>query len=139
MRPAGIATACQPGRPASQCRPLVTLGGVALTLADLADRHVGAGQAERLALRWRGRNGRKREFTYGELASLSDRLAAHLLAQDVRPGQAVGVMLGRQPETVIAALAVWKIGGIYCPLFADLGPDFLQARLDVARIKLLMA
>src|SRR5262249_15638356 len=45
----------------------------------------------------------------------------------------------RQPETVIAALAVWKIGGTYCPLFSDLGPDPLQARLDVAGIKLLMA
>ncbi len=110
-----------------------------MSLADLADRHVGAGQAERLALRWRGRNGRKREFTYGDLAQLSDRLAAHLLARGVTPGQSVGVMLGRQPETVIAALAVWKVGGIYCPLFSDLGPDPLRARLDVAQVKLLMA
>jgi len=110
-----------------------------LTLADLADRHVGAGHAARLALRWRGRDGRKREYTYGDLARLSDRLAGHLLERGVTPGQAVGVMLGRQPETVIAALAVWKLGGIYCPLFADLGPDLLQARLDVAQVKLLMA
>jgi acetyl-CoA synthetase len=110
-----------------------------LTLADLADRHVGAGLAERLALRWRGRNGRKREFSYGDLARLSDRLAGHLLAQGVRAGHSVGVMLGRQPETVIAALAVWKVGGIYCPLFSDLGPDPLKARLDVAQVKLLIA
>ena len=139
MRDGGFSAACQSARPASQCRPLVILGGAVLSLADLADRHVGAGQAERLALRWRGRNGRKREFTYGELASLSNRLAGHLLAEGLEPGQAVGVMLGRQPETVIAALAVWKIGGIYCPLFADLGPDLLKARLDVAKIKLLLA
>ena len=110
-----------------------------MPLADLADRHVLSGQAERLALRWRGRNGRKREFTYGDLAHLSNRLAAHLLARGVTSGDAVGVMLGRQPETVIAALAVWKVGGIYCPLFGDLGPDPLRARLDVAGIKLLMA
>jgi acetyl-CoA synthetase len=110
-----------------------------LSLADLADRHVGAGKAERPALRWRGRNGRKREFTYGDLAALSDRLAGHLRARGIGPGQAVGVMLGRRPETVIAALAIWKIGGIYCPLFSDLGPDPLRARLDVARVTLLMA
>lgn len=113
--------------------------GAVLTLADLADRHVGAGQAARLALRWRGRDGRRREFTYAELAELSSRLAGHLLAQGVVPGEAVGVMLGRQPETVIAALAVWKIGAVYCPLFADLGPDPLRARLDVAGVKLLLA
>ncbi len=110
-----------------------------MTLADLADRHVGAGQADKLALRWRGRNGLKREFTYGSLAALSDRLAAHLLAEGVKPGQSVGVMLGRQPETVVAALAVWKVGGIYCPLFSDLGPDPLRARLAVAQATLLLA
>ncbi len=110
-----------------------------MSLADLADRHVHAGQAERPALRWRGRNGRKREFTYADLAHLSDRCAAHLLAKGLGAGDAVAVMLGRQPETVIAALAIWKIGGIYCPLFADLGPDPLQARLDVAGVKLLIA
>ena len=110
-----------------------------MTLADLVDRHVEAGQAGRLALRWRGRSGRKRDFTYGDLAALSDRLAGHLLAQGIAPGQAVGVMLGRQPETVIAALAVWKVGGIYCPLFGDLGPDPLRARLEVAQVTLLLA
>lgn len=110
-----------------------------MSLADLADRHVHAGHADRLALRWRGRNGRKREFTYADLAHLSDRLANHLLAQGVGAGDSVAVMMGRQPETVIAALATWKIGGTYCPLFSDLGPDPLQARLDVAGVKLLMA
>jgi len=110
-----------------------------LTLADLADRHVGAGHAGRLALRWRGRDGRRREFTYGDLSALSDRLAGHLLAKGIKPGETVGVMLGRQPETVVAALAIWKAGALYCPLFADLGPDLLRARLEVAQVKLLMA
>ncbi len=110
-----------------------------MSLADLADRHVHAGQAERPALRWRGRNGRKREFTYADLAHLSDRLATHLVNKGLRSGDRVAVMMGRQPETVIAALAVWKIGGTYCPLFSDLGPDPLQARLTVAGIKLLLA
>ena len=90
-------------------------------------------------MRWRGRNGRKREFTYADLAHLSDRLATHLLAKGLRSGDTVAVMMGRQPETVIAALAVWKIGCTYCPLFSDLGPDPLQARLEVAGIKLLLA
>ena len=90
-------------------------------------------------MRWRGRNGRKREFTYGDLAHLSDRLANHLHASGLRAGDSVAVMMGRQPETVVAALAVWKIGAIYCPLFSDLGPDPLRARLYVAGAKLLMA
>ena len=100
--------ACQPDRPASQCRAftLFIYGRCLLSLADLADRHVKSGQAERLALRWRGRNGRKREFTYGDLADLSTRLAGHMLAEGIKPGDSVGVLSGRQPETVIAALAI---------------------------------
>src|SRR5579859_4330202 len=138
---AAFSPACQPASTASQCRASATprRRTVLLTLADLADRHVHAGFAERLALRWRGRNGRKRDFTYADLAHLSDRLANHLLAKGLGAGDSVAVMMGRQPETVVAALAVWKIGGTYCPLFSDLGPDPLQARLDVAGVKLLMA
>jgi acetyl-CoA synthetase len=109
-----------------------------LSLADLADRHLGTSHADHLALRWRGRDGRKRDFTFAELARLSSRLAGHLAAQGLRPGDAVAVMTGRQPETAIAALAIWKLGGVFCPLFTDLGPDPLLARLKVAEAKLLL-
>jgi acetyl-CoA synthetase len=47
-------------------------------------------------------------------------------------------MTGRHPETVIAALALWKLGAVFCPLFADLGPDLLLARLALAKTKMLL-
>jgi len=89
-------------------------------------------------MRWRGRHGKQCDITFSQLAALSDRLLGHLRALGLKPGDAVAVMTGRRPETMIAALAVWKLGGVFCPLFADLGPDPLLARLRVAKAKLLM-
>ncbi len=109
-----------------------------MSLADLVERHVRAGRGDNLALRWRGRDGRRRDLSLDELALLSDRLAGHLLRRGIEAGDVVAVMTGRRPETVIAALAAWKLGAVYCPLFVDLGPDPLLARLTVARAKLLL-
>ena len=91
-----------------------------------------------LALRWRGRGGDRADLTYAALAAESDRYARALLGLGLRPGDAVGVMTGRRPETVLLALAIWKVGGVYCPLFGDLGPNPLRARLALGRIKLLV-
>jgi acetyl-CoA synthetase len=131
--------ACQRGWAASQCRAGIDLvKAVFLSLANLADRHLESSRADRLALRWRGRAGTKRDFSFTDLANLSSRLAGHLDAIGLRPGEAVAVMTGRRPETVIAALAIWKLGGVFCPLFTDLGPDPLLARLEVAQAKVLL-
>jgi len=108
-----------------------------LSFANLVDRHLGSSRADQPALCWRGRSGKRRNFTFAELARLSDRLAGHLAAIGLRPGDTVAVMTGRRPETVIVALAVWKLGGVFCPLFSDLGPDPLLARLTVAQAKFL--
>lgn len=105
----------------------------------LADTQCTAGRADNLALRWLGWNGERIDFSYGRLAEAVDRAATVLVEAGLRPGDVVGVMSGRRPETVIAALAVWKAGGTYCPLFADLGPDPLLIRLEMVSVRLLIA
>jgi amino acid adenylation domain-containing protein len=57
-----------------------------------------------------------RRASYGELAVRADRLARKLRALGVGPGRPVGVMAGRSPELVAAALGVLAAGGIYLPL-----------------------
>ncbi|MGW0601870.1 amino acid adenylation domain-containing protein [Streptomyces sp. NPDC002776] len=54
------------------------------------------------------------------------RLSAALVGAGVRPGQHVGVALGREPDLVVALLAVWRAGAAYVPL----DPAHPQARLD---------
>ena len=65
-------------------------------------------------------------------------LARALLALDVKPGEPVGVLTERSaalPETV---LAIWKAGGCYLPLAADLPAERLAFMAGDAGIQILI-
>jgi acetyl-CoA synthetase len=70
-----------------------------------------------------------RDWTFGELADASDRMAAVLAGAGIGRGDRVGVLLGQSPETLIAHLATWKRAAISIPLFSLFGPDALAFRL----------
>ncbi|MEV4442682.1 amino acid adenylation domain-containing protein, partial [Streptomyces sp. NPDC049577] len=55
-------------------------------------------------------------LTYAELDARSDRLAALLLAEGVRPEDRVALLLAARADHVVATLAVTKAGGVYVPL-----------------------
>ena len=55
-------------------------------------------------------------LTYGELDRRANRLARHLQAAGVRPGDRVALLLERSAEMVIALLATLKAGAAYVPL-----------------------
>ncbi|MEU6237702.1 amino acid adenylation domain-containing protein [Kitasatospora sp. NPDC047058] len=57
-----------------------------------------------------------RELTYGELDERANRLARHLVAQGLGPGDRAAVALGRGTRVFVALLAVLKAGGAYVPL-----------------------
>ncbi|MGW1840796.1 class I adenylate-forming enzyme family protein [Streptomyces sp. BBFR2] len=54
-------------------------------------------------------------LTYAETDALSDTVAAHLAARGFRPGDRAVVMLQNTPHFVLAALGVWKAGGVAVP------------------------
>lgn len=55
-------------------------------------------------------------LTYAELDALSDRCAAGLRDQGIRPKQAVALQLPNIPQFVIAYFAILKAGGVVVPL-----------------------
>jgi long-chain acyl-CoA synthetase len=67
--------------------------------------------------------------TYGELTRLSDAFAAALLAQGVKPGDRVALLLPNCPQFVIAELGAWKAGAIVVPLNPLSSSDELQVLL----------
>lgn len=64
-----------------------------------------------------------RSVTYRELERESARLAARLRAAGVGPDVRVGVCLPREPDLVIAMLAVLRAGGAYVPIEPDYPPE----------------
>ncbi len=70
-----------------------------------------------------------REYTFGDLATLSDRLANGLGGMGVAAGDRVGVVLPQRLETGLAHLALYKLGAIAVPLSGLFGPEALTMRL----------
>ena len=67
--------------------------------------------------------------TYEDLRQASNRLAHALVRQGLRAGERVALLLPQSPETLIAHLAIYKIGAIALPLAALFGRDALEYRL----------
>ena len=74
-------------------------------------------------------------MTYGELAARSDAFAAALAAEGVERGDRVAILLPQGFETVIAHVAIYKLGAIALPLALLFGADALLFRLKNAEAK----
>jgi acetyl-CoA synthetase len=86
-------------------------------------------EPDRLALQHFSLDGSHRDLTYGQLRDLSNQLANGLLALDIKPGERVAILLPQSFETVIAHVAIYKLGGIALPLALLFGADALEYRL----------
>lgn len=117
----------------AQARALLDgLPGGGLNIAhEAVDRHVLAGRGERLALRWIGRDGEIRDYSYAALGAAANRFAGVLARRGVVKGDRVFSLLGRVPELYIAALGTLKNGSVFSPLFSAFGPEPIKARMTI--------
>ena len=72
-------------------------------------------------------------YTYAELKTITDKVAAYLRSCGVEYGDRVGVNTPQRVETLIAHLACWKLGAVSIPLSTLFGQDALAYRLDDAK------
>jgi acetyl-CoA synthetase len=105
---------------------------------EAVDRHVRAGRGDKLALRWIGRNGEVRDFSYAALAAEVSRFANVLKRCGVTKGDRVFTLLGRVPELYVAALGTLKNGSVFSPLFSAFGPEPIKARMTIGAAKVLV-
>jgi acetyl-CoA synthetase len=82
------------------------------------------------AIAWEGEDGDVRRLTNAELRHAVDGAARMFVAAGVRPGNRVGIFLPMLVETVVATLAVGRIGAIYSPIFSGYGAPAVAARLN---------
>lgn len=114
-------------------------GGGGLNIAyEAVDRHAVGPLREKVAIRWVSRSNAIRDFTYGELARLSNQFANVLSQLGVESGDRVYLLLGRVPELYVAALGTWKNRSILSLLFSAFGPEPIQARLSIGEAKVLV-
>ncbi|HET9014082.1 MAG TPA: acetate--CoA ligase [Thermomicrobiaceae bacterium] len=114
-------------------------GGAGLNIAhEAVDRHARGPRRDHLALRWLGRRGERRDFTYADLAALSSRFANVLAGLGVGRGERVFTLAGRIPELYVAALGTWKSRAVFCPLFSAFGPEPIRQRLTRGEGKVLV-
>ena len=105
---------------------------------EAVDRHAAGPRADRHALRWIGRTGGRRDFTYRDLQAATNRFANALRGLGVHEGESVFVLTGRIPELYIAVLGALKAKCVVSPLFSAFGPEPLATRLTIGEGRVLV-
>ena len=105
---------------------------------EAIDRHADGPLANRPALRWLGKNGTTRDYTYAELKRLTNRFANVLQTLGLGQGDRVFVLAGRIPDLYIAALGTLKNRSVFCPLFSAFGPEPIYQRMERGDAKVLV-
>ncbi len=113
-------------------------GGSLNVSYNCVDRHVEAGNGERVAFHWHGEEGGERTVTYNELLDQVQRAANALKARGIGPGDVVGIYLPMIPEVVVAMLACARIGAPHNVVFGGFSVDSVRERMEFSKAKALI-
>ncbi len=106
--------------------------------ANCLDRHVAAGNGERVAYHWRGEEGEERDVTYADLHRDVQRFANALTDLGVGKGDVVGIYLPMIPEVVVAMLACARIGAPHNVVFGGFSAESVRERMEFSQAKALV-
>ncbi|WP_260963316.1 non-ribosomal peptide synthetase, partial [Pseudomonas citri] len=81
----------------------------------------------------------RQAFTYAELNAQANRLAHHLIASGVQPGDLVAICVERGAAMISGLLGILKAGGAYVPLDPTYPAERLASIVEDARPRLLLA
>src|SRR6266513_236306 len=85
------------------------------------------------------RDGSRREWTFGEVAERSARIAGALVARGVGRGDVVLTLIGNRPEWVLTMVACFRLGAAVLPCTEQLRAHDLRLRLAAARPRVIVA
>jgi len=106
--------------------------------AQCLDRHVEAGNGDRVAYHWRGEEGEERDVTYADLHRDVQRFANALKDLGVRKGDVVGIYLPMIPEVAVAMLACARIGAVHNVVFGGFSAESVRERMEFAEARALI-
>jgi acetyl-CoA synthetase len=102
------------------------------------DRHVEAGNGDRIAYHWRGEEGEERDITYAELHRDVQKFANALKARGIGKGDVVGIYLPMIPEVLISMLACARIGAPHNVVFGGFSTEAVRERMEFSDAKALI-
>ncbi|WP_189349004.1 acetate--CoA ligase [Zhihengliuella salsuginis] len=114
------------------------VGGKVNAAYNALDRHVEAGNGDRVAIYFEGALGDTTTYTYAELTAAVKKAANAFESLGVAKGDRVAVYLPMIPEAVITMLACARIGAVHSVVFGGFSADALRSRIDDAEAKLVV-
>ena len=114
------------------------VGGELNAAYNCVDRHVEAGNGDRVAIHFEGEGGDTRTVTYAELQRDVAKAANALESLGVSKGDRVAIYLPMIPEAVAAMLACARIGAPHSVVFGGFSADALRTRIADAEAKLVI-
>ena len=113
-------------------------GGKLNVSANCLDRHVAAGNGDRIAYYWEGEDATRKEITYDWLLEQTQRAANGLKSLGVGKGDVVGIFMPMIPEAAVAMLACSRIGAIHNVVFGGFSAASVVERMEVSGAKALI-
>ena len=114
------------------------VGGQLNVSYNCLDRHVEAGNGDRVAYHWRGEEGEERDLTYADLLADVQRFANALKGIGIEKGDIVGIYLPMIPEVVVAMLACARIGAPHNVVFGGFSAESVRERMEFSEAKALI-
>ena len=114
------------------------VGGELNVAYNCVDRHVEAGNGNRVALYFEGEPGDTRTIAYQELKDLVCQAANALTQLGISSGDRVAIYLPMIPEAMISMLACARIGAVHSVVFGGFSSEALRSRIEDASAKLVI-
>jgi acetyl-CoA synthetase len=107
------------------------LGGKLNVCFNCVDRHVEAGNGDKVAYYWEGEpEDERRELTFSDLQREVVRFANGLKKLGVKKGTPVAIYMGMIPELPIAMLACTRLGAPHTVVFGGFSAEALSGRMN---------
>jgi len=105
---------------------------------NAVDRHVAAGNGDRVALYFEGEPGDTDAVTYADLQARVSQAANALESLGVAKGDRVAIYLPMLVEAVVTILACARIGAVHSVVFGGFSAEALRSRIDDAKAKVVI-
>ncbi|WP_420753683.1 acetate--CoA ligase [Rhodococcus sp. O3] len=114
------------------------VGGELNVAYNCVDRHVEAGNGDRVAILFEGEPGDSRAITYNDLLTEVCKAANTFTELGLVAGDRVAIYMPMIPEAIVAMLACARLGLTHSVVFGGFSASALRSRIDDAQAKLLV-